>query len=166
MFRELRRKSQQLSQRESIAVLERGTSGVLALLGDEGYPYAVPLSYAYHEGGIYFHWAVSGHKLDAALRDSRCSFCVIDKDEVVPEKFTTCFRSVIAFGRIRILEEAEKKREALEILCKKYSPEISEAARKEEIERLWERVCIALLSIEHLTGKQARELCAQRTENQ
>ncbi|MCI8441602.1 MAG: 5-nitroimidazole antibiotic resistance protein [Provencibacterium sp.] len=166
MFREMRRKNQQLSQQENRAVLQRGTSGVLALLGDGGYPYAVPLSYACEEGKIYFHWALSGHKLDAVLKENRASFCVIDKDEVVPEKFTTYFRSVIAFGRIHILEQEAEKRRALEMLAEKYSPEVPEAEREKEISRFWDSVCIAQLSIEHLSGKQGRELCAQSGEKQ
>lgn len=165
MFREMRRKNQQLSQQQSIQVLQRGTSGVLAVSGDGGYPYAVPLSFAYQDGKIYFHWALSGHKLDAVLKDSRASFCVIDQDQIVPERFTTYFRSVIAFGRVHILEDAGEKREALTLLARKYSPDIPEQARGEEIGRLWEKVCMAQLIIEHLTGKQARELCARQEEN-
>ena len=68
MFREMRRKKQELSLEESIAVLMRGTSGVLAVQGDNGYPYAVPISYAYYDTHIYFHCAKAGHKLDAVKR--------------------------------------------------------------------------------------------------
>ena len=74
MFREMRRKNQQLSETESAAVLERGTSGVLAVLGDGGYPYGVPVSYAYCGGKIYFHCAKSGHKLDAIRNCERGFF--------------------------------------------------------------------------------------------
>ena len=121
MFREMRRKRQQLSEKEAAAVLERGTSGVLAVLGDGGYPYAVPLSYVYQDGKIYFHCAGSGHKLDGIRNCDKVSFCVIDQDEVHPEKYTTYFRSVIAFGKARILEEDEK-RKAILLLTEKYCP--------------------------------------------
>ena len=86
MFREMRRNRQQLSEEESLAVLERGTSGVLAVLGDEGYPYAVPLSYVYRNGKIYFHCAKSGHKLEALKHCGKVSFCVVDQDQVKPEE--------------------------------------------------------------------------------
>ena len=82
MFREMRRSKQQLSQEETEAVLTRGTSGVLSVLGDGGYPYGVPLSYVYHDGKLYFHWALSGHKLDAVRACPKASFCVVDRDQV------------------------------------------------------------------------------------
>ena len=69
MFRAMRRKRQQLSRAEAEAILERGTSGVLAVAGDDGYPYAVPLSYVYQDGKLWFHCANSGHKLDAVRRE-------------------------------------------------------------------------------------------------
>ena len=86
MFREMRLKRQQMAPEEAAEVLKKGTSGVLALAGDEGYPYAVPLSYVYdeQEGTIIFHSAKSGHKIDAVRRDGKASFCVVGQDQVVP----------------------------------------------------------------------------------
>lgn len=104
MFREMRRKKQILSNKENIEILESGTSGVLALLGDDEYPYAVPISYVYDNSKIYFHGAKEGHKIDAIRKCSKASFCVIARDEICPEKYATYFRSVIVFGKIRILE--------------------------------------------------------------
>ena len=103
-------------------MLQQGTSGVLSLLGDNGYPYGVPLSYVYHNGKLYFHCAQAGHKLDAIRREEKCSFCVIVQDQVVPEKYTTYFRSVIAFGKVRILENIEEKQAALEALGERFNP--------------------------------------------
>ena len=97
-FRPMRRNRQQLSEEESIEILQKATSGVLALLGDNGYPYAVPISYVYADGKIYFHSALSGHKVDAIRSCDKASFCVIEQDDVQPKKYTTFFRSVIAFG--------------------------------------------------------------------
>lgn len=164
MFREMRRKNQQLSQQESLAVLQRGSSGVLALSGDEGYPYAVALNFVYHDGSIYFHCAKSGYKLDAILRDDRGCFCVVDRDEIVQEKYTSYFRSAVAFGRAHILEDEEKKREALKRLAEKYSPDYTDGIDA-EIDRLWKNVCVIEFRIEQLTGKQARELCAQHAKD-
>ena len=96
-FREMRRKRQQLAEEESIAILEKVTAGTLALLGDNDYPYAVPISHVYHERKLYFHSALAGHKVDAIRKCDKASFCVIEKDDVQPEKYTTFFRSVIAF---------------------------------------------------------------------
>ncbi|MGM9629165.1 pyridoxamine 5'-phosphate oxidase family protein [Butyricicoccus sp.] len=165
MFREMRRHRQALTEAECIAVLECGTSGVLAVSGDDGYPYAVPLSYVYADGKLYFHCAVEGHKLDAIARNEKVSFCVIDKDRVVPEEYTTYFRSVIAFGTARVLEQPEEKRHALELLAEKYSPEQGEG-RRQEIDRCFPRVCMVELSIQHLSGKQAKELSAYQSQQE
>lgn len=161
-FREMRRKNQALSPEECAAVLARGTSWVLALAGDDGYPYAVPMSYIADGGKIYFHCAVTGHKLDAIRSSDKASFCVIDQDQVIPERFTTGFRSVIAFGRIRIMEEDGERRMALEKLAEKYSPHILPAKTQEEIRDGWGRVCLLEFSVEHLSGKEGRELAENR----
>ena len=108
MFREMRRNGQELPLEECTAILNRGTSGVLALSGDDNYPYAVPVSYAYDGYKLYFHCAKSGHKIDAIRRNAKASFCVIDQDLVVPEEYTSYFRSIIAFGTIRILEDSQE----------------------------------------------------------
>ncbi len=157
MFREMRRKRQQLSKKDSFTVLQKGTSGVLALLGDEGYPYAVPISYTLDEDRIYFHSAREGHKIDAIRRETKASFCVIDMDCIIPERFTTCYRSVVAFGKIRFIEDAAEKRHAIEKLAEKYSAQYKQDAAA-EIEQMWNHLCIFSMEIEHLTGKQAKEL--------
>ena len=158
MFREMRRKKQALMAQETVAVLTGGTSGVLALSGEEGYPYAVPLSYVYHDGHIYFHCAKSGHKLDAIRHDPKASFCVIDRDEIVPEEYTSHFRSAIAFGTIRILEDEQEKRQAIEILALKYAPGDTAEGRRAAIDRDWAPLCMLDMTVEHLSGKEAIEL--------
>lgn len=161
MPREMRRKKQELSQSECIAILERGTSGVLAVLGDEGFPYAVPLSYVCDESRLLFHCAPAGHKLDAIERCAKASFCVVDKDDVVAAEYTTYFRSVIAFGRARIIRDEADRRQALELLAAKYTPD-DEEGRLQEVDKLIGRTCMVELSIEHLSGKQAIELVEKR----
>ena len=157
MFREMRRAKQELSREETLQILERGSSGVLALAGDGGYPYAVPLSYVYSEGKIFFHCALAGHKIDAIRQNEKASFCVIDQDLIIPEKYTTAYRSAIAFGRARILNgESEKLRAAL-LLANKYYPG-HETDSVDEINMSMARMSIIQLSIEHLSGKQGREL--------
>lgn len=157
MFREMRRKRQALSFEESIALLNRGTSGVLAVSGDGDYPYAVPLSYVYCDSRIYFHSAKSGHKLDAIARNQKVSFCVIDQDDVVPQEYTTYFRSVIVFGKARVLDNEDEKRSALEMLAARYSPD-HEQGRLQEIDKQFKQVCLVELAIEHMSGKEAIEL--------
>ncbi len=158
----MRRKNQLLGDGESAEILKRGTSGVLALLGDGGYPYAVPLSYVFTGSKIYFHGAKSGHKIDAIRLCPRASFCVIDRDDVRPEEYTTYFRSVIAFGKIRIMDDEAEITAAIERLAEKYHPHGSAAGRKEAIERERQSLCMMEFSIEHLTGKEAKELVRQK----
>jgi nitroimidazol reductase NimA-like FMN-containing flavoprotein (pyridoxamine 5'-phosphate oxidase superfamily) len=163
MFRELRRKKQLLSDAETIEILKSGTAGVLAVSGDNGYPYAVPLSYVYQDGKLYFHFAREGHKFDSIARNDKVSFCVIDKDEVIPQTLTTHYRSAIVFGRARFLTDEGEKKFALECLAEKYSPDYPEAAQK-SIARDLKRVGIAEVAIEHMTGKAAIELVNGKEE--
>lgn len=156
MFRNMRRSKQILSQADSIAILEKATSGVLAVAGDDDYPYAVPLSFVYADGKIFFHCAKSGHKLDAIARNNKVSFCIIDEDQIVPEEYTTYFRSVIAFGKARILEEEGEKRRAIEKLAAKYSPN-QEEGRLKEIDDQISHMCMVEITVDHLSGKEAIE---------
>ena len=158
MFRPMRRSAQALGVDACREVLARGVSGVLALLGDGGWPYAVPMSYAFDGEKLYFHCAREGHKLDAIRREARASFCVVDRDEVVPEEYTTYFRSVIAFGRVRVLEDEAQKRAAIELLARRYFPQDSAENRRRAIEREWTGLCMLEMDIEHMSGKEAIEL--------
>ena len=157
MFRKMRRSAQQLSAEQSTEILNKCTSGILSLAGDNGYPYGVPLSYAFNDGTIYFHSAVEGHKIDGIKRNDKCSFCVIAQDDILPEKFTTLYKSVICFGKINLVEDETEKRNALLILAEKYSPDIDETLCQKEINTYIRNTCILALDIEHMTGKQCRE---------
>ena len=157
----MRRQRQQLSQEESVAILQKSTSGTLALLGDDGYPYAVPMSYVYNEGKLYFHSALTGHKIDAIRKCDKASFCVIEQDDVQPEKYTTFFRSVIAFGRIHIIEDEHGRLETARMLGNRYNPH-QDGALQKEIESGLSRMQMIRFDIEHLTGKEAIELVKQR----
>lgn len=153
----MRRKRQQLSEEESISILERSTSGTLALLGDGGYPYAVPISYVYADGRLYFHSALTGHKVDAVKACDKASFCVIEQDSVQPKKYTTYYRSVIAFGRVHVIEDEQEKLETARMLGRRYNPNDEESLQR-EIEHGLSRMLMIRFDIEHLTGKEAIEL--------
>ena len=161
MFREMRRHNQQLTADECIEVLNRCTSGVLAVLGDDDYPYAVPLSYAYKDGCLWFHGALTGHKIDAIEDCPKVSFCVIDKDDVVPEKLTTVYRSVIAFGKAHILDDERKIAQGARILGEKYLRGMSDRVES-EIAQSMPKLTVIRMDIEHMTGKEGVELTAQK----
>ena len=164
MFPQMRRKKQEISFEKCVDILNRATSGVLAVIGEGGYPYTVPISYVYTDGKIIFHSAKNGHKIDAIKKDDKVSFCVIDKNDIKPAEFTTYFRSVIAFGRIRILETDEEKRDCIEKLAIRYSPKESVESRNKEIESTWKALCMLEMKIEHMTGKEAIELVNKKQE--
>lgn len=157
-MREMRRKRQQLDLAQCEEILRSSTSGVLSLLGDEGYPYGVPLSHAYEDGLLVFHGASKGHKLDAMLAEPKASYTVVQQDQVVPEEFTTYYRSVIVFGRMRVLEGAEKLA-ALRKLGDAFWPG-HESEREAEIAPRLDRMTVFVLEPEHISGKQAKELVA------
>ena len=89
MFRSMRRSRQQLENDETIKILRSGTTGVLGLTGDDGYPYTVPINYVYENGKIYFHGARSGHKYDSIKSHDKVSLCVIEKEDIIKEELTT-----------------------------------------------------------------------------
>jgi len=156
-FRPMRRFKQLLADEEAKKILVDGTHGVLAVSGDYDYPYAVPLSYVYADGCLYFHSAVQGHKVDALRRNPKASFCVVERDEIRPAEYTTYFRSVIAFGRVSILESDKEKMATLRMLGERYNPG-HPADAQHEAEKSLSRVLIFRMEIDHLTGKQAIEL--------
>ena len=156
MFREMRRKRQKLEDAEAQAVLAAATSGVLSLVGDDGYPYGVPLSHAYVDGRLVFHGSVKGHKLDAMRANPKASYTVVRQDQVVPEEYTTYYRSVIAFGRMRVLE-GDEKLAALRQLGERFWPGHPVELEAEIAPRL-AHMTVFVMEIEHLTGKQAKEL--------
>ena len=101
MFRKMRRFKQQLSEQECVEILEREPRGVMAVHGEDGYPYAFPMNYIYMDGKLYFHCAKEGHKLDALKADNRVSFCVMDKGYRKDGDWALNIKSVIIFGRIK-----------------------------------------------------------------
>lgn len=161
MFRDMRRKKQLLPEEESMEILKSATAGVLGVTGDDDYPYTVPISYSVEGDRIFIHSAVEGHKIDGIKKNDKVSLAVIDQDEIVQETFTTHYKSVVAFGRARILTDDGEKRFALESLIKKYSPDFVEEG-EEYIKKDWDRVAIIEVKIEHMTGKAAIEIIKER----
>lgn len=158
----MRRKKQELSRKRCIALLNDGVYGVLGTAGTNGYPYAVPVSYAFAPddtglGRIFIHCALTGHKLDAIERESRVSFTVVTESETLAEKLTALFRSVIVFGRAREAATDDEKREALLSLGQRYAPGFDELI-SDEIEAMWKRTKVIVIDIDAITGKEAIEL--------
>lgn len=173
-FPQMRRSKQRLDQKQVAKILAHATHGVLALApcfeGD--FPYAVPLSYVYQNGAIYFHSALEGHKLDAMRANEQASFCVVGQDNVVPELFATSYESVIAFGSVHIVENEEERIVALSALGKKYSAgwldfngtQGFKAELARELRDAAPHAAVLRFDIEHLSGKMASQPVRARAE--
>ena len=153
MFRKMRRFKQELTHEEAIQILNNNTAGVLAVLGDEGYPYSVPLSYVFVDNKIYFHSAKTGHKIDAIKNYNKASFCVIDQNQIMPEEYTTYFRSVIAFGKVHIMENEEEIRVAMSKFVTKYSSYGKAEKHEVNMKEVPDIMAMIEFDIEYMTGK-------------
>lgn len=151
MFREMRRKERALSREEAVEILSRCDYGILSTMGDNGYPYGVPVDYTYHNNCIYFHCAVTGQKLDHIEKDCHVSFCVVSDVVVLPEQFSTKFMSVILFGQAQEVFDDEKK-QSLMLLLKKFSCDFMEAGEK-YIDTAIQKTRVFKIEINHMTGK-------------
>ena len=158
MFREMRRFRQQLTREECEEILTSCSSGVLAVHGDDGYPYAVPLNYVYRDGRIYFHCAKTGHKIDAIRSNNKVSFCVVSYEENVPEKFTTKYKSVIAFGKAYEITDKDEIYRVCKLIADKFSPDEPREKFEAEMSREGAVVDIVSIDCDHISGKQAKEL--------
>ena len=157
MFREVsRNKKQIMSQERCDEILNKATSGVLNLMGDDDYPYGVPISFVYKNNKLYFHGMTKGHKVDAMKKHDKASFTIIDTDHVVPKEWTTYFRSVIVFGRMKFIEDNEEKKIAHAYLIDKYSPDFKEGSEADLLKRI-DSVVIYEMEIDHISGKEAIE---------
>ena len=157
MFREMRRFKQQISREECIRILKEQPRGVLSMLGDDGYPYGIPLSHWYCEedGKLYFHGAKTGHKIDAIAACDKVSFCVYDEGYRKEGEWSLNINSVVVFGRIRPVEDGDKAREICTNLCRKFTDD--EAYLEKELKNALPRVLCLELTIEHMTGKLVNE---------
>ena len=157
MFRKMRRQKQELPKKDCIDILTNEPRGVLALLGDDDYPYGIPLDFYYSEedGNIYFHGAGEGHKIDSIKKHDKVSFCVMDKGTKDAESWFLHFRSVIVFGRIKIVEDHNKALDICRKLCYRFglTPDVVEKM----VEKSGAHVTCLELIPEHITGKAVKE---------
>lgn len=154
--RQMRRFKQRLGREECEKILGLCSHGVLALCGDGIHPYVVPLNYTYEKNNnvIWFHSATSGQKLEEIAANPNASFCVVEQDVIVPEEYTSYFRSVIVTGKIEIVT-GEAALQGLELIRLKYAPDV---VHEEQLARCGMRVTMYRLNIEVISGKQAIEL--------
>ena len=155
MFRELRRKEKRMPDAEALKILKEADFGTLATMGQDGYPYATPLNFVFHENAIYFHSAKEGHKLDNIAFIPRVCFSLVGYHKLMAEKFDTEYESVAVFGKAAQVIDEEEKHKALLLLVEKYS----DAWRMQGLEIIDNGNCGAYvyrIDIQRMTGKIGR----------
>ena len=157
MFRELRRQKNRIDLAAAEALLQTERRGVLAVNGDDGYPYAVPLNFYYDKaaGKIYFHGARAGHKVDALRACDKVCFTVYGNETIKEEAWAPHMQSAIVFGRCHLMENNADAMAVLKKLAMKYYP--SEDLADEAIARSGSTVQLFEIEIEHLSGKEVKE---------
>lgn len=154
MQKPMRRAGRAMSEKEAILLLQNAEYGFMATVDEDGAPYVLPLNFVYADGAIYIHCAYEGQKIDNIKRDERVCFSVVGATEVISERFTTKYQSALVRGRAKMLED-EPKRQALLLLCQKYTPAYMSQAI-EAIEKSFSRTCMIQISIDSITGKAKR----------
>ncbi len=157
MFRDLTRKKQQLPESECIEILRTEPRGVLSVLGDNGYPYGMPMNHWYDEksGKIYFHGGKHGHKIDALKACDRVSYCVCDSGFRREGEWALNFRSVIVFGRMRFVDDLDRVIEISRQLSYKFTDD-DDYIEKEIAGFARNTLCLEL-EVEHICGKLVNE---------
>lgn len=154
MQRPLRRKDRQISEHEALELLKQGEYGVLSTCDADGYPYGVPLSYCLLNNALYFHSAPEGHKLSILAERNHASFCVVGAIQIIPEKFSTRYESVIVSGQVTDVD-GEEKLQGLEGLVDKYCPD-HHAKGMQYIATDKAKTRVFKLQIESICGKARR----------
>ena len=157
MFRKMRRFKQQITEEECREVLQNAKRGVLSLLGEDGYPYGLPINHWYCEedGKLYFHGAKEGHKIEAIRKCDKASFCAYDEGYRKDGEWALNIKSVIAFGRISLVEDEEVARKICTHLVGKFIDD--KEYLEKELKNALPRVQCLEMSIEHVTGKLVNE---------
>lgn len=157
MFRHIRKKKNEIDVNVAQALLQNSRRGVLAVNGDDGYPYAIPVNYFYDTENqkIYFHGARAGHKVDALKACDKICFTVYGNEQIKEEAWAPFMQSVVVFGRCHLLEAGPKATALLKRFAMKYYP--NEQLADEEIEHAGKAVQMFEIEIEHLSGKEIQE---------
>lgn len=149
----MRRSDRQLTEQNAYDILEKCEYGILSTVSNTGTPYGIPISYAYKNGVIYMHCAAAeGLKISNLRSNPNASFTVVGNTKLLPDKFGTLYKSVICFGKVRIIEDNEEKREGIEAILKKYSSDFIENGMK-YIDSSIDRVFILKFMIAEISGK-------------
>lgn len=157
MFRPMRRAARAIPEEAAKQLLAQSRRGVLAVNGDDGYPFAIPVNYFYDEAQekIWFHGAKTGQKVDALKKSDKVCFTVYGNEHFEPGDWAPYVQSTVVFGRCRLVEDTAYTEEKVRELAAKYYPSAEEI--EAEIAKAIKAVQLYEITIEHLTGKQIQE---------
>lgn len=157
MFRPVRKKKNEISETAAKELLKNTRRGVLAMTGDDGYPYAIPINYLYseEENKIYFHGATSGYKAELIAKNEKVCFTVCGEETIKDEPWAPYVRSVVVFGRCRVISDKTAAKEILRKFAGKYYPD--KALIEEEIAAAGKAVVMREIEIDHVSGKEVQE---------
>jgi nitroimidazol reductase NimA-like FMN-containing flavoprotein (pyridoxamine 5'-phosphate oxidase superfamily) len=127
---------------------------VLSICSSDNEGYGIPLNYVYMNDAIYFHCALEGRKINELNKNDRISFCVVGKTEILPEKFTAKYESVIVFGKA-LEVKGQEKRNALIGLVKKFSRDFLQEGIN-TIDKMIDKTGVYKIIISNITGKANR----------
>lgn len=157
MFRPIRKKKNEISSEAAVELLRSARRGVLAVNGDNGYPYAIPVNYFYDSDRhkIIFHGSRVGHKVDAIKNCDKVCFTVFGNETIKEEMWAPFVQSVVIFGRCRLIEDRDAAMAMVRRFAMKYYP--NEELVTEEMARSGKAVQMYEIEIEHLGGKEVQE---------
>ena len=156
--RAIRRTDKQMADERARETLARGYAGRLGTVGPDGWPYVVPLLYVYRDGEIWVHNAAArGHLRESVEHEPRVCFEVDEPGEVFPYGRFECdssvaYRSVILFGRIRIVKDRAIKQRFCEALMDKYAK--PDASRPKGFFPRLDQITVYAIAVERMSGKE------------
>jgi len=152
MFRQIRLKDRAVGYEDAIEIIKKGSYGVLSTIGEDGYPYGVPLNYTYFDNCICFHCTKEGHKLENIYFSKKVSFCVVTKSEVLGNEFDTDYESAIAFGKATVVTDDSEKKDILLSVLNKFSADYLKSGNN-YMKKYWDETSVIKMNIQHLSGK-------------
>ena len=157
MFRQVRKKANEITVSSAKALIKKSRRGILAVNGDNGYPYAIPINYLFEEESqkIFFHGSKVGHKVDAIKKSDKVCFTVYGNEQIKEETWAPYLQSALVFGRCKLIEDEDRAMKVLKDFAMKYYP--SARMVEEEMKKAAKATQMFEITIEHISGKEVQE---------
>lgn len=159
MLKQMRRKDKALSEDQAVKVFSDCVYATLSTLNEDGTPYCVPVSPAVFTAAdgttvIYVHGFHKGQKVDNLKADGRVCISAVSRAEVIQEEYSTSFESAVAEGKAAVITDEAEYREALRLICEKYSPDYMDLFEK-NIANSFNHTAVIKITVAAVTGKSS-----------